>query len=191
MQYQYRKHFHISIISHVQYIAEHCHIMCCSVKCTIKFVPTATIETHRIIPIEVFIPDAIAVSNGTVGLRLALHLINITINDEVLIPPLSFVATANSISHLGAVPHFVDIDLETLGLCPKALEKRLQEIAIKKEGKLFNKETNRQIKAVMPVHVFGNPAKAEEINSICKQWNLQMIYHRLILKKCKKKILNK
>ena len=118
---------------------------------------------------------AIAVSNGTVGLRLALHLINITINDEVLIPPLSFVATANSISHLGAVPHFVDIDLETLGLCPKALEKRLQEIAIKKEGKLFNKETNRQIEAVMPVHVFGNPAKAEEINSICKQWNLQMI----------------
>tara|TARA_Y100001968_G_C19450322_1_gene768096 strand:- start:5870 stop:7078 length:1209 start_codon:yes stop_codon:yes gene_type:complete len=118
---------------------------------------------------------AIAVSNGTVALRLSLHLIGIGINDEVIIPPLSFVATANSISHLGAIPHFIDIDSETLGLCPKALEKRLRDIALQKDGKVFNKNTNRQIKAVLPVHVFGLPAKIQEIRSICNRWNLNMI----------------
>ena len=75
---------------------------------------------------------AIAVSNGTVALRLALHLIGVKYDDEVLIPPLSFVATANSISHLGASPHFIDIEAESLGMCPVALDKRLNEIAVDK-----------------------------------------------------------
>ena len=67
---------------------------------------------------------AIAVTNGTVALRLALYLVGVRSNDEVIIPPLSFVATANAISHLGAKPHFVDIESESLGLCPIALENR-------------------------------------------------------------------
>ena len=53
---------------------------------------------------------AIAVSNGTVALRLALHVIGVKPGDEVVLPPLSFVATANAIAHLGAVPHFVDVE---------------------------------------------------------------------------------
>ena len=81
----------------------------------------------------------IAVSNGTVALRLALHLIGVRNDDEVLIPPLSFVATANSVSHLGGSPHFIDIESESLGMCPVALEKRLIEIAEIKKNEFFNK----------------------------------------------------
>ena len=58
----------------------------------------------------------VSVSNGTVAMRLALYLIGVKKNDEVLIPPLSFVATANAISHLGAEPHFIDIDKLTKSL---------------------------------------------------------------------------
>ncbi len=61
---------------------------------------------------------AIAVSNGTVALRMSLYLVGVKTNSEVILPPLTFVATANSIVHLGGVPHFVDIDSESLGMCP-------------------------------------------------------------------------
>ena len=95
--------------------------------------------------------------------------------DEVIIPPLSFVATANAISHLGALPHFVDIEPNTLGMCPKALESRLEQIAVRRGKYLFNKVTGNKIKAVVPVHVFGLPAKILEINRICQKWNLPLV----------------
>ena len=117
----------------------------------------------------------IAVSNGTVALRLALYLVGVRADDEVLIPPLSFVATANSISHLGANPHFIDIDKESLGMCPLALDKRLNEIAELKDNKLINKFTGKKIAAVVPVHVFGLPAKVQEIKKICLKWNIPLI----------------
>ena len=82
---------------------------------------------------------AIAVSNGTVALRLSLSCLGVSVNDEVLIPPMSFVATANSVSHLGAFPHFIDIEAESLGMCPLALEKRLIEIAEIRGEQVFNK----------------------------------------------------
>jgi len=117
----------------------------------------------------------IAVSNGTVALRLALYLVGVRADDEVLIPPMSFVATANSISHLGANPHFIDIDKESLGMCPVALDKRLNEIAVLKDNILVNKFTEKKIAAVVPVHVFGLPAKVEEIKKICSKWNIALI----------------
>ena len=117
----------------------------------------------------------IAVSNGTVALRLALYLVGVRADDEVLIPPMSFVATANSISHLGANPHFIDIDKESLGMCPVALDKRLNEIAVLKDNIPVNKFTEKKIAAVVPVHVFGLPAKVEEIKKICRKWNIALI----------------
>ena len=72
---------------------------------------------------------AIAVNNGTSALRLALFIVGGRKQDEVIIPPLSFVATANAISHLGASPHFVDVEPSSLGICPSALEKRLNYVA--------------------------------------------------------------
>ena len=72
---------------------------------------------------------AIAVTNGTVGLRLALHVIGVEPSDEVLVPSLTFVATANSVSHLGAIPHFVDIDEKRLSICPTKLKNHLRNIS--------------------------------------------------------------
>ena len=118
---------------------------------------------------------SVAVSNGTDGLRLALHILGVKNGDEVLIPPLSFVATANAVSHLGAIPHFVDIDKNYLNLCPKALENRLNEIAFKKNNAVFNKVTGRRIAAILPVHVFGNPADLLAIKKISRDWNIPII----------------
>ncbi len=117
----------------------------------------------------------IAVSNGTVALRLALYLIGVKKNDEVLIPPLSFVATANAVSHLGAIPHFIDIESDTFGICPIALEERLDQIAFLKNGQVFNKVTGNRISAVLPVHVFGLPSKIEEIKLVCSKWQLPIV----------------
>ena len=108
-------------------------------------------------------------------MRLGLFLVGVRSNEEVLIPPLSFVATANSISHLGALPHFIDIEPDSLGMCPIALEKRLNEIAEKKGKGVFNKLSGNRIAAVMPVHAFGLPAKIIEIKKICSKWNLPIV----------------
>ena len=118
---------------------------------------------------------AIAVNNGTVAIRLMLYVAGVREGDEVLIPPLSFVATANAVSHLNATPHFIDIEKNTLGLCPKSLKNRLDEIAIKKGQITFNKETGRRISAIMPVHIFGNPALISELIEISKSWEIPLL----------------
>ena len=92
----------------------------------------------------------VAVTNGTVALRLALHLVGVRAGDEVLLPPLSFVATANAVAHLGAIPHFVDIEADCLGMNPKALAERLETIAEKRDGVLFNRFTGRRLAAILP-----------------------------------------
>ena len=118
---------------------------------------------------------ALAVSNGTVALRLALHLVGVGAGDEVLLPPLSFVATANAVAHLGAVPHFVDVEPNALGLCPSALASRLEAIAESRNGRVFNKETGRCIAAVLPVHVFGHPAQVDKLREVADAWGLPIV----------------
>ncbi len=118
---------------------------------------------------------SIAVTNGTVGLRLALSVIGVKYKDEVFIPPLSFIATANSISHLGAIPHFVDIETKTLGMCPNKLLKRLKDIVVFIDGKPHNKMSGNRIGAILPVHIFGNPAEVEKIKLIGKEFKIPMI----------------
>ena len=120
-------------------------------------------------------PFTVSVSNGTVALRLALYVLGVNPGDEVIIPPLSFVATANAVSHLGATPHFVDIDKDNLGLCAKSLKDRLDEIGLKKNGLTFNRQTGKKIAAVIPVHVFGMPANIPEIAEVLKEWNIPII----------------
>ena len=119
--------------------------------------------------------NVIAVSNGTNALRLSLFVLGVKPNEEVLIPPLSFVATANSISHLGAYPHFIDIESKSLGMCPFALETRLNQIGLKKGDNVFNKITGKRIAAVIPVHIFGLPADLLQIKKICTEWNLPIV----------------
>jgi perosamine synthetase len=118
---------------------------------------------------------AVVVSSGTNALRLALHLVGVGHGDEVLLPPLSFVATANAIAHLGAVPHFVDVEKGALGMCPSALATRLDAVAKQSKGKIFNKETGRRIAAVVAVHVFGHPAEVNQLKVLADLWNLPLV----------------
>lgn len=100
---------------------------------------------------------AVVVSNGTSGLQIALQLVGVSPGDEVLVPALSFVATANAVSHCGAYPHFVDSDHETLGVGVCALSEYLAQIAESRGGVCINKRTGRRIAAVVPMHTFGHP----------------------------------
>ena len=118
---------------------------------------------------------AVAITNGTNALRMSLHVAGVLPGDEVLMPSLSFVATANAVAHLGAVPHFVDIESNSLGICPNALRNYLEEIAEKKGGEVFNKITGRRIGALIPVHIYGNPANMKVICPIAKLWNLPIV----------------
>ena len=117
----------------------------------------------------------IAVSNGTVALRLALYLVGVKPDDEVMIPSLSFVATANAVAHLGAYPHFVDVNPLGLGLSPNALRVRLEKVAEWQDGRIVNRETGRRIAAVLPVHVFGHPADMNQLRSVADDWKLPLI----------------
>ena len=112
---------------------------------------------------------AVAVTNGTVALRLGLHLVGVKHGDEVLLPPLSFVATANAVSHLGAVPHFVDVEPTTLAMDPSALAERLEQVAERCDGQLLNRKTGRRLAAVLPVHVFGHPADMEALLQVANE----------------------
>ena len=118
---------------------------------------------------------AIALVNGTSALHLALKVLGIKPNEEVICPSLTFVATANAVSYLNAKPHFVDISEKTLGIDPLALDKWLDEILIKKDGVNINKNTGRKITAIIPMHTYGHPAEIDSIVEIGKRYNLNVI----------------
>jgi len=117
----------------------------------------------------------VAVTNGTVALRLALHLVGVSAGDEVLMPPLSFVATANAVAHLGAMPHFADVEASSLGMDPEALAAHLEAVAERRKGGVFNRITGRRLAAVLPVHVFGHPALIQELGAVADAWGLPLV----------------
>jgi aminotransferase in exopolysaccharide biosynthesis len=119
---------------------------------------------------------AIATSNGTSALHIALKLVGVDEKSEVITQPLTFIATANAISYLGAKPIFVDVDKDTLGLSPKSLEEFLeQETFIDDNGNCINKTTKKIIKACVPMHTFGHPCKIDKIVEICNKYNIEVI----------------
>lgn len=118
---------------------------------------------------------AIAVVNGTAALQIALLISGVTAENEVITQPLTFVATANAISHCGAKPIFVDVDLETMGLSPEKLESFLRVNTEIKRGLCINKKTGRKIKAVVPMHTFGHPCRIDEIVEIATRYGINVI----------------
>jgi perosamine synthetase len=118
---------------------------------------------------------AIAVSNGTVALQVALHLAGVKAGDEVLVPSLSFVATANAVAHCGAVPHFVDSCSVTLGLAPAALRDYLDHVAESSLGQLRNRETGRRIAAVVPMHTYGHPVDMAELMEFAGRMRIPIV----------------
>ena len=118
---------------------------------------------------------AVAVVNGTSGLQIALQLAGVKRNDEVITQALTFVATANAIHYTGAEPVFLDVDLDTMGLSPKAIQVFLETYAEKRETGTFNKKTGRRISACVPMHTFGFPVHLEALMNICNQWNIPVV----------------
>lgn len=118
---------------------------------------------------------AVLVVNGTAALQMALKAAGVQSNEEVFIPSLSFVATANAVSYLGAVPHFVDVSEETLGLDPNKLEAYIKTNTRVEHGQLINDKTGRVIRAVVPMHTFGHPVELDELQLICEKYNLVMV----------------
>ena len=118
---------------------------------------------------------AVAVTNGTCALQVALRLVGVQNNDEVLTQALTFVATANSISYLGANPVFIDVDLDTMGLSPKSLEEFLNQNAELRDDGSYNKKTGKRFSACLPMHTFGFMCRIDEIVEICNKWNIPVI----------------
>lgn len=118
---------------------------------------------------------AIAVVNGTAALQVALQLVGVKRDDEVLLPTLTFIATANAVSYCGAIPHFVDSAIDTLGLDPNKLEAYLGEIAEVRSGSCFNKKTGRRIKAVLPMHAFGHSVDLDRLADVCRTYCLELV----------------
>jgi perosamine synthetase len=119
---------------------------------------------------------AIAIVNGTNALHLALVLADVEQDDEVLSQSLTFIATCNAISYIKAKPVFVDIDRDSLGMSPEALNRFLNENAqINADGFCYNKNTGRRIKSCVPMHTFGMPCRIDQIAAICKKWNIVLV----------------
>lgn len=118
---------------------------------------------------------AVAVVNGTAALQVALRLGGVTAGDEVLVPTLSFVATANAVSHLGAVPHFVDSESATLGMDPDVLKDYLDSIVRIQNGESINTKTGRRIAAIVPMHAFGHAMRIERLMEVANFFSLPVI----------------
>ena len=110
---------------------------------------------------------AVATSNGTSALHIALLISGVESDDEVITQPLTFVATCNAISYCGAQPVFVDVDKDTMGLSPTALGFFLENNTTVKNQQCINNKTGKVIKACVPMHTFGRPCRIDEIKEIC------------------------
>ena len=118
---------------------------------------------------------AIAVVNGTAALHICLILAGVQSGDEVIMPSLTFVASANAANVVGANPHFVDVERSTLGIDPEKLDDHLQMIAEVKAGGVYNRRTGRKIAAIVPMHAFGHSVRLNELMAVCEKWAIPMV----------------
>jgi aminotransferase in exopolysaccharide biosynthesis len=118
---------------------------------------------------------AVAVVNGTAALHLALLCAGVRKDDEVLVPALTFVATANAVKYCGAIPHFVDSEEVSLGMDPVALRVWLKDVTEMREGVSVNKVTGRPVRAMVPMHTFGHPCNLEGLRSIAQDFAIVLV----------------
>jgi len=118
---------------------------------------------------------AISVVNGTASLHISLKLAGVQSGDEVLLPALTFVATANAITYCGAIPHFADSEDATLGIDVLKLREYLNKTTSQESDKCINKITGRVIRALIPMHTFGHPSDIDGLLSIANDFNIILI----------------
>ena len=120
--------------------------------------------------------DLVTILNGTIALKVCLKVLGINSGDEVLVPSLTFVGTVNAIKHAGGTPHFIDTDINNLGVDNDKLVKYLKSISKKNnKGELINKKTKKKIFGIIPVHVFGNVGQIDQLCKISKKYSLKVI----------------
>jgi dTDP-4-amino-4,6-dideoxygalactose transaminase len=117
----------------------------------------------------------IGVSSGTDALLVALMALEIGRGDEVITSPFTFFATAGTIARAGARPTFCDIEPDTFNLSPAAVLSFIERRCQTKDGKLINKDTQGVIKAIMPVHLYGQVADMGPLVQIARRFNLKVI----------------
>lgn len=117
----------------------------------------------------------VAVASGTAGLHLACLLAGALPGDEVLVPALTFVATANAITHAGAVPHFIEVAPETFSADPVLLRAHLAKITARRGTEVVNRETGRRIAALMIVHPFGSVAPMPALLEVAAEFGILVI----------------
>ncbi len=117
----------------------------------------------------------IAVTNGTAALHISFMLAGVSRDEEILLPSLTFVATANAASYLGAIPHFVDCDERTLGIDPQALRTYLKKCTEIRAKQCINKNTGHVIRALVPMHTFGHPADIDGLMAIAHDFHLNLV----------------
>ena len=137
---------------------------------------------------------AVVCVSGTNALHMGLMLVGVKRDDEVLTQALTFIATCNALSYIGAHPVFLDVDRSTMGLSPDAMKEWLQKNAeVRKNTRIneldkshdfayqedeyacYNKNTGRRVKACVPMHTFGHPVRIEEIAVLCKEWHIELV----------------
>lgn len=120
-------------------------------------------------------PNVIATGTGTQALHAALLVCGVGPDDEVFIPALSFVATANAVAQIGAIPHIVDIETRTLGMDPVKLAQHLDAVAKTDASGIINKNTGRRISGVICMHSFGHPCDMDALLAVCQHYGLPLI----------------
>lgn len=118
---------------------------------------------------------AVVCVSGTNALHMALMLVGVERDDEVLTQALTFIATCNAISYIGAHPVFIDVDRSTMGLSPDAMKEWLAKNAEIRNGQCYNKCSGRRIKACVPMHTFGHPVRIEEIAAVCSEYHIELV----------------
>lgn len=118
---------------------------------------------------------AVVCVSGTNALHMSLILSGVEREDEVLTQALTFIATCNALSYIGAHPVFVDVDKETMGLSPAAVKDWLAKNGEIREGQCYNKNTGRRVKACVPMHTFGHPVRIDELLAICEEYHIELV----------------
>lgn len=122
---------------------------------------------------------AVVCVNGTNALHLALLMVGVDSDSEVITQPLTFIATANAIAYSGAKPIFVDVDMDTLGMSPLALktwlEQNTEKRLVNNKQQTINKTSGKRISAIVPMHTFGHPCRIDEIAEICENYNIPLV----------------
>ena len=118
---------------------------------------------------------AVVCVSGTNALHMSMMLVGVERDDEVLTQALTFIATCNAISYIGAHPVFIDVDKSTMGLSPDALKEWLVKNAEIKNKQCYNKNTGRRVKACVPMHTFGHPVRIEEIANLCEEYSIELV----------------